>query len=159
MSTLLEGDIKFFYGTSGAEADILPIQGTAELERDPGLETAVIISLFTDQRAAESDKLPDTLTTRRGYWGDALSNSNIGSKYWLLERSKINGETLALLKQYTVEALEWMIEDGIADRIEANAEKNGQNRVLISGSVVRKDNANIFFEYFLNWKYQITGAI
>lgn len=67
-----------------------------DLEGDEGLETAVVISLFTDQRVSD-DELPVEETSKRGWWADALSEidqDKIGSKLWLLDRSKRTAETL-----------------------------------------------------------------
>ena len=38
------------------------------LSQDHTLETQVILSLFTDQRASDDDELPDSRHGRRGWW-------------------------------------------------------------------------------------------
>lgn len=40
----------------------------ADLLTDNSLLTAVIISLFTDRRALDSDEIPDGTRDRRGWW-------------------------------------------------------------------------------------------
>ena len=53
------------------------------------LETAVIISLFTDRRAAPSDVIPDGTGDPRGWWADVDTNGNLdewGSRLWLIDR-------------------------------------------------------------------------
>ena len=110
MNFTQEGDIKFFFRPDDADplgpADIR-VDGY-ELLRDPGFETAVLISLFTDARADDTDTLPDTYEDRRGYFGSILEDSPIGSKLWLLGRSKIDNTTLQLAEQYIIDALQWM---------------------------------------------------
>ena len=61
----------------------------ADLLADDGLETAVLLSLFSDRRARE-EEIPPGQTWRRGWWGDLLADDQdqIGSKLWLLEREK-----------------------------------------------------------------------
>jgi phage gp46-like protein len=92
-----------------------------DADRDPSIISAILISLLTDKRAAEYDTLPSEDSDRRGWWADAFQADNIGSKLWLLERSKVTSEVLAKFKHYTKEALDWMIEDGIATDIEVDA--------------------------------------
>ena len=93
----------------------------ADLVREAGLRTAVIISLFTDRRAEPGD-IPDG-EDPRGWWGDALTDDDrIGSRLWLLGRSKQTADVPVLAEEYTREALEWFVEDGIADRVDASAE-------------------------------------
>lgn len=152
------GDLKFFY-TGLAPADIKIADNNQDLLRDPGLETAVLISLFSDQRAADEDTLPDRADTKRGWWGDSLTDTKIGSKIWLLSRSKITNETRANLEQYSREALEWLINDGVADSVTATSTRNGLYRIDTTIEIKKLDNSNVFFKYFLNWKYQIIGGI
>ena len=92
----------------------------ADLQAGDDLMTAVLISLFTDRTAAPSDVLPDASTDRRGWWGDAGETYPIGSRLWLLERAKltltntVQGQATALAaKNYSAEALQWMIDDGV----------------------------------------------
>ena len=151
------GDLKFFY-TGMQPADVALAENNQDLLRDPGLETAVLISLFSDQRAAEEDKLPDREDTRRGWWGDSLTDSNIGSKLWLLSRAKISDGTKANLEQYSREALQWLIDDGVADSVIATSTRNGLYRIDTTVEIKKLDNSNVFFNYFLNWKYQIIGG-
>lgn len=92
-----------------------------DLEADETLETSVIVSLFTDKRAALTDPLPAGETFRRGWWGDtfaALDGDEIGSHLWLLSREKATQETLNQAKEYSLEALAWLIDDGIAENVQ-----------------------------------------
>lgn len=94
-----------------------------ELATDDGLETAVILSLFTDARAHPDDALPIGQTDRRGWWADAYPVSQgdrFGSRLWLLRASKQLQESLNLAQQYAEEALAWMINDGVAKKVEVD---------------------------------------
>jgi len=98
--------------------------GRSGLVRDDGLTTAVLISLFTDRRAKADDPLPDG-NDRRGWVGDAISpvdGDRIGSRLWLLRREKQTEETRRRAEEYAREALAWLIEDGLAARVEVSAE-------------------------------------
>lgn len=90
------------------------------LEFDEGLETAVVISLFTDRRAEPGDI--ENPEERRGWWGDtfpSVPEDKIGSRLWLLGRAKTTEETLELAKLYDEEALAWMLEDRVASFVTA----------------------------------------
>ena len=93
-----------------------------DLAMDGGLATAVTISLATDALAAADDAIPDNTTNRRGWWGDLPIDDarpdRIGSRLWLLRRAKATPATQRLAEQYIREALAWMIEDGVAGRID-----------------------------------------
>ena len=107
-----------------------------DLAPDDGLETAVILSLFTDRRAREDDPLPDGSADRRGWWGDAYppaearaGQEHIGSRLWLLEREKDTQDVVNRARDYAEEALQWLVDDGIAEHIEVMAgwvEQNGE---------------------------------
>ncbi|MCU1276554.1 MAG: hypothetical protein JWM53_100 [bacterium] len=93
------------------------------LEQDDGLQTAVVISLFTDRRADDTDVPPDGM--RRGWWGDTfptVPGDKIGSKLWLLAREKQLPAVVERARQYTKDALQWMVDDGIARAITVTAE-------------------------------------
>ncbi len=60
----------------------------ADLLTDNSLLTAVIISLFTDRRALDSDEIPDGTRDRRGWWGDSFRERPVGSRLWLLSRER-----------------------------------------------------------------------
>lgn len=98
----------------------------ASLGLDDSLRTAVIVSLFTDRRARDDDALPAGAgDDRRGWWGDLLPpvrNDLIGSRLWLLAREKQTREVVARAREYAEEALAWLVEDGVAERVEVRAE-------------------------------------
>lgn len=96
----------------------------AEMTDENSLQTAVLMSLFTDRLAAEDDVIPDATGDRRGWWADVLtgqSQDNIGSRLWLLEREKQMTSVLRRAEEYTHEALAWMLEDGLASAVRVTA--------------------------------------
>lgn len=158
MSFISNGDLKFFYD-GNPPADIALTSDNRNLIRDPGLETAVLISLFSDQQAGDEDVLPSDNKNRRGWWGDILDDTKIGSKIWLLGRSKINDTTVSTLKQYTEDALEWLTEEGVADTVEVACNRNGTYQIDTIVKITKANGLNIFFKFYLNWKAQIFGRI
>jgi phage gp46-like protein len=92
--------------------------GTAsDLTVGNDLGTAVMISLFTDATAGADDVIPDGSGDPRGWWGDEGEDRPIGSKLWLLTRSKQTATVLALAKAYIEQALQWLIDDGVATSV------------------------------------------
>lgn len=93
----------------------------ALLAADDGLETAVILSLFSDARAKDDDALPLGQTDRRGWWADAYpaeDDDRFGSRLWLLRAAKQLQQSLNTAKQYAEEALAWLIADGVARSVD-----------------------------------------
>ena len=88
------------------------------------LATAVAVSVFSDARALPGDVIPDGSNDPRGYWADNATpvlskpGRRLGSRLWLLSRSKQLPETLALAQSYIQEALSWLEEDGYVTAID-----------------------------------------
>jgi len=120
-------DLALVWNADAAAADLL--LGNGQLATDAGMRTAILISLFSDARAADDETLPEPGGDRRGWWGDAYARDDrpdagtardvnrIGSLLWLLSRSKITGQVLAQAKQACEEALAWLVRDGIASAV------------------------------------------
>ena len=99
------------------------------------LSRAVVISLFTWQRASQSDEVDND--QRMGWWGDTFAEEKgdkIGSKLWLLLRQKITDETLNRAQEYAYDALKWLIDDGICSDITVDVERDEDdpNRINLS---------------------------
>nr|GAT43694.1 predicted protein [Mycena chlorophos] len=94
----------------------------ADLLSGNDLTTAVLISLFTDRLAEASDTIPDGTTNRRGWWGDLDQDYPIGSRLWLLARSKLTQAVANKAQDYCIEALQWMIDDGVAASVTVTAQ-------------------------------------
>ena len=80
------------------------------------LETAMLISLFTDRTAATDDAIPDGTTDPRGWWADG--DVPIGSRLWLLDRAKATNDTLQKAYDWVAEGLQWLIDDGVVQRFD-----------------------------------------
>ena len=88
----------------------------ADLLAEDGLDTAILMSLFTDARVRE-DELPPGHTWRRGWWGDDVEDEPdiTGSQSCgCCAASKATQEVLVRARGYIREALAWMIRDGVA---------------------------------------------
>lgn len=99
---------------NGQETDITTFQADE-------LAQAVLISLFSWRKSEGDDgiKAPN----RQGWWGDTyatVAGDRIGSRLWLLQREKILPLTLQRAEAYAKEALQWMIDDRLVERITVN---------------------------------------
>ena len=141
-------DIGIFINNSCFDLDIL----NDDIRPDDGLETSIIISLFTDKRV-DDDSLPIGESSKRGWWGDALALNDldqIGSRLWTLDRSKINNETLRRSEELAKESLEWMIEDQIASEIKIISEYNDDKHLIMNISVSRPNRDDEKFSILWN---------
>jgi len=129
-----------------------------DLERDDGLQTAVIVSLFTDRRASP-EQIPVELPQDdlRGYWGDianATPSDQTGSLLWLLAREKQLPQILGRAQQYCREALAWMVEDLVATRVEVTAEFVAQGWMLILVDIFRPTGSPVRYRFNYEWAAQ-----
>ena len=125
-----------------------------ELATDDSLETAVVVSLFTDRRANGDDVLPDPAGGLRGWWGDSFAakyGDKIGSRLWLLSREKQLPAVVSRAREYAEEALRWLVEDGIAKRVTVTAEIVRQG-VLGLRIVIDRPDSPATFAYQYLWE-------
>jgi phage gp46-like protein len=80
------------------------------------IETAILISIFSDRMANPGDVIPDGTGDPRGWWAD--DDVRIGSRMWLLRRAKQTAKTQQLAYDYLAESLQWMIDDGVVARFD-----------------------------------------
>ncbi len=99
------------------------------LATDHNLETAVLLSLWTDASAQPDDVIPDGTDDRRGWWGNWESPEDLvlGSRLWLLAREKSTEDTRRRAEEYAAEALAWMLDEDprwgrVAARVDVAAE-------------------------------------
>ncbi|PHM49341.1 phage GP46 family protein [Xenorhabdus miraniensis] len=125
-------DIALQWQLNGADIVI----DNADIVLDDSLSTAVIISLFTDRRALDSDELPTgTGTDRRGWWGDTFNDRPIGSRLWLLAREKQLSAVLHRAKAYADEALVWLIDDGHVKKVDVTATAPASGVLLLTVTI------------------------
>lgn len=153
-------DIAITWDATAMEGVISFDTAINDLTTDEGLTTAVFISLFTDARAEDDDPIPDErdgVKDLRGWWADSTSEKegdSVGSRLWLLERSKVTQEVLEQAKLYAAEALQWMVDEGIASKVETSAEVGGPNedRLYIGVVIYRASGESISFKFDSAWE-------
>lgn len=104
------GETKFDFQI-GPDGDILT---------EDQLDTAILVSLFTDKRA-DAGQVPQP-HLRRGWIGDLETPTDLwGSHLWLFDQSRMTNEAAILIRDAAQAGLDWMIEGGIAPSISTRA--------------------------------------
>lgn len=119
------------------------------------LTTAVVLSLFTWRRANSDDRIPDGTDHPQGFWGDLFAEregDQLGSRLWLLSREKLTQETMNRAKEYAAEALQWMIDDGVATQIEIQLERQGLHQLAMAITIYRQTSVALVLRFDQVWE-------
>jgi phage gp46-like protein len=139
------------------------------LDDRQALATAVIVALGTDGLADRDDVLPDFSGDRAGWWGDFETEEiwggwPIGSKLWLLRRSKIEdpgsqrGATVTRVDRYIREALQPFLDHRIASRLEVNVARAGRERIDAQVVLYRGPTIAVDLKYQILWQQLLEGV-
>jgi len=152
-------DIKLTWNIDVLEAIAQFIVADNDVEMDAGIETLVIVSLFTDARANVDDVLPDPAGGRRGWWADSTSDKtgdSVGSKLWLHERDKLNDQLILNIQKRAQDALKWMTDEGLAKSIVVNTERlhldSGDYSVALSVEIIKPDGKKLPYKFEGLWE-------
>jgi phage gp46-like protein len=139
------------------------LRDDGSLDERQSLATAVIVALGTDALASREDQLPDPDSTdRAGWWGDTDAEEiwggwPIGSRLWLLKRSKIeppasrNGATTTRIDGFIREAIQPLIDRRIASRMDVDVARVGPERIDARVIVYRGPTLQIELRYQVLW--------
>lgn len=142
-------DITTFWPPGAAGGDWA--MAGADLATGLDIQTAVVISLFTDREAGADDLIPDGTQDPRGWCGDAGGETRIGSRLWLLDRAKATQQALSDARAYILEALQWLIDDGVASRVEATVSWIGAGALGAVVTVLKPDGAALVVRFDNAW--------
>ena len=118
------------------------VLGTESLLLDDSLTNAIIISLFTDLR----------VEGERGGWGDSYNDGfQTGSKLWTLSRAKQLPEILDDAQLYASQALQWLVDDGVAKSVQVIASNPQMSVLLLEILVVLPDGSTEQRTFRANW--------
>jgi phage gp46-like protein len=153
-SAIQLADLALSWSNTYGAADLSLID--FDLASDRGLMTAVILSLFIDRRAQDDDAPPSgDDNDRRGWWADQFADIEgdlVGSRLWLLDRSKRTNETLLRGKEYALEALQWMISDRVVSVVDVTLETS-PNALLIAVGLQRPGRDPVSFRFAHTWDH------
>ena len=94
-----------------------------------GLESAILVSLFSDRRAA-ADEVADPLR-RRGWICDlvsAIPGDRHGSGLWLYAQSRLTETTAASVAAEARNALDWLIQEGLCNSVACSVTRDDATR-------------------------------
>lgn len=114
------------------------VRAGRNLETDAGLESVVTASLFTDARARPEDEL-HAAVDQRGWWGSAYltPRRELGSRLWTLFRRGITASTPQRAATFARDALQWLLDDGVAADLASRAERWRHDGVLLTVDIQR----------------------
>lgn len=141
------GDIRLVWDRATGTADIVMDGRSLEVGHD--LETAVLVSLWTEQTADPGDILPVTTNADpRGWWGDAYNAPDqIGSKLWQIFNRIRNQQTLNDAADFATKSLQWMIDDGVAAAVTVAPSFYGSAGVALVITITQPTGAVTQFSY------------
>lgn len=131
---------------------ILTINGKQQAfyELTDPLTRAVVISLFTWRKAGKDDAPEEA----NGWWGDTyptVQNDRIGSRLYLLKRSKLTNQTPMKAREYITEALQWLTTDGVAARVDVTAARLGINAMSATTVIRKRDGTTLSLSFDDLW--------
>jgi phage gp46-like protein len=147
------GDILIQWNNTDGVGDWTLADGDLQTGQD--LETACLVSLFTD-RLATPDFVPtDGTSDRRGWWADPYNDQPLGSNLWQLERAKKTRDTLGLARRYAEDALQWLITDGVASTVVVDTRwlgsEVGSTMLGIAVAITKPDGSLTRFVFGWAW--------
>ncbi|TMV76105.1 hypothetical protein FGG78_28530 [Thioclava sp. BHET1] len=145
-------DIALFFDQLSGRADWDVVDG--QIVGGSDLETAVIVSLFTDQVLPEDGVATDGSSDPRGWWADTYRGQPIGSLLWTLERV-VKSNAQALLeqaKQICLDALAWLIEDGVAASVQVQTQWLEADALGIAITITEPAGRTVVFRYAWAWQ-------
>lgn len=141
------GDITLTWNPATGTADITIVGPSLQLGND--LETAVLVSLWSEQTADPGDVLPvNTSNDPRGWWADAYNTPDqIGSKLWQIFNRIRNQSTLNDAQDFAQKALQWLIDDGVASAVSVTPSFYGSAGIGLVATITQPSGTVTQFSY------------
>jgi phage gp46-like protein len=128
------------------------ISETGDFVIDESFDSDIIVSLFCDRRADQSEISQPEF--RGGWFGDVvttLQNYQIGSKLWLTYQSRFNQDTETKMQTYVQSCLSWITELGYAQRVQVSVNRQGIEEMIIDIKIYVTEDEVEKFSYKI-WK-------
>ena len=121
------------------------------------MRDSILLSLFSDDRAATDDDIPDANNVnayRGGWWAASVDTDNAayGSKLWIRTAKPPTAANVLALENDTRAALQWMIDDGVCELIDVSAERTAKDRVDMELKIIRCDGGEHAYRFDDLWR-------
>lgn len=150
----LAGDVLVQWDNANTIGDW--VLATGDLQTGQDLETACLVSLFTDRLATPDFAPTDGTSDRRGWWADPYNDQPTGSNIWQLERAKKTRDTLGLARRYAQDALAWLVTDGVAASVTVDTRwlgnQVGSTMLAMAIAILKPDGTLTRFVYGWAWE-------
>jgi phage gp46-like protein len=142
-------------------------QNRGGLRSKATLNTAVVISLFTDKRIPDDHPLRYLVQDNdpRGWWGDGvdvqsdLGETDMGSLLWVFERAPLTEDIRRWVEAIAIDALTPLLKQGIVVQIDAQAIANfaiGRCDLVIK--LYGRDGSQVYDQRFDDiWQQSVTS--
>jgi phage gp46-like protein len=143
------------YDNARGDGDLVYQDGT--LLEGASVETAALLSLFLDAPARPDDPVPED-AERRGYWADAFGDEGDtwGSRLWICEHLGVS-EAIAFAPEAAEEALQWMVRTGLAESVEARAQRESLEAIRLEVLIVKP--GEVAPSLLGAWNLEVNGAV
>jgi phage gp46-like protein len=148
----LAGDILVQWDNVNTIGDWVLASGDVQTGQD--LETACLVSLFTDKLATPDFVPTDGTSDLRGWWADPYLDQPLGSNLWQLDRAKKTRDTLGLARRYASDALQWLVDDGVAKSVTVDTQwlgAAGSTMLGIRVVILKPDGSSTRFTFGWAW--------
>jgi phage gp46-like protein len=153
-AAITAGDIYILWDNGNATGDWVLAEGDLQTGQD--LETACLVSLFSDCLATPDFVPTDGTSDRRGWWADPYNDLPLGSNLWQLERATKNRDTLGTARRYAETALQWLVTDGVAKQVLVNTgwlgPQAGSTLLGIGIAILKPDGS--MTRFLFGWAWQ-----
>ncbi len=122
-----------------------------DIETEDSFDTYMIVALFTDRRADESE-VPQP-ERRRGWVGNEHTPGfEMGSKVWLYEQARLTRATMNDIQEAAVDALGSMVEEDLAVAVRGARVERTTERGTLEVEVLRSNDqvAKRYFDFWQN---------
>jgi len=144
-------DVSFLINPKTGIADIKIVDGDIYLGDE--LQTAVQLSLFTDARALinPEPRTESVVSALRGWWADSQNIEPLGSLFWTFKREKQTQNVLNGVNEAFTNALQWLIDDGVASEINVETTWSTTIAMAISVQIIKPNTADTNFSWEFAW--------
>jgi phage gp46-like protein len=137
MSQLRQGDILIYNTLDGGEISVK----NGEPVMDGGMESAVYLSLFEHDGTS--------------HWMNEYNDLPLGGKFIKFIQGKPkNVSNILKAEDLAKQDLQWMLNDGIAQKINTSIVSTTRNGILLTVEILANHDIISLNEYEINWSFQ-----